>query len=337
MEVLDIKPSLRQRQKRRDKRLHEEVIECRRRLGGDGQKKCREKGSKKAAQTNHNQETYPMHEGIRFMAKHNQRTWPSDNLEPLTRWLHTQVGRPWSEVYAELGSIARPDSMHGAHIRQHLWEYVCKSTWLDSEDNIVVANQWGWIIHPTDEARQSRFRSRYFIHPVSGNLQKMSDLVAPKKDQACPKKARFKLEKEKLRWKMRQGIAIEKKEESWLDLSKYAQIRTRDKRIAPGMLLDFRYRENIFRAKVENIIQRKGQIRRIEAGRSIWAQGYMIEFQVLVTECHVGSMYETGKSYRLAVFSGEATDWAVFDAYRLFNWQNTLIRTLRAESHKRYK
>ena len=206
-----------------------------------------------------------------------------------------------------------------------------------SKPRFASANQWGCIIYPTVEVPQSWYRSRYFIHPVSGNLQKMSDLVAPQKDQACPKKALFKLEKEKMRWKIKQGIAIEKKEESWLDLSKYPQIRTRDKHIAPGMLLDFRYRENIFRAKVENIIQRKGQIRRIEAGRSIWAQGYMIEFQVLVTECHVGSMYETGKSYRLAVFSGEATDWAVFDAYRLFNWQNTLIRTLRAESHKRYK
>jgi hypothetical protein len=46
-------------------------------------------------------------------------------------------------------------------------------------------------------------------------------------------------------------------------------------------------------------------------------------------------VYEAGKSYRLAVFSGETTDWAILDAYRLFNWQNTLSRTLRDENYKR--
>lgn len=318
LEKLDFKPSLRQRQKRRDKRLHEEVIECRRRLGGDGQKKCREQGYRKANQRSRKEEVYPMRESIRFMAKYSNSTWPEDNLEPLKRWLCAQVGRPWSEVYAELGSIARPDSMHGTHIRQHLWDFVYKSTWLDAEGNIVIANKWGSIVYPVMKGRKPLFLGRYFVHPVSGTLQKMTDLIAPKTTQMCPRKARFKLEKEKNRWKIKQGIAPEKKEEPGLDLRKYTQVRTRNKRLSSGMLLDIRCREDVFRVKVENVVQRNGSVRRTVEGRSRWVQGNIVELHVLVTDCHVGLEFSVGKSYRLEIFNEESTDWTVFDAWRLF-------------------
>lgn len=313
-----LKPSLHRPQKRRDKRLHEEVIECRRSRGGDGNKKSREKGSRKAAQKDEKREDYPEHESIRHMAKHNNRTWPADNLEPLKRWLCTQLGRPWSEVYAELGNIARPDSMHGAHIREHLWDFVYKSTRLDAENSIVVADKWGAEVYPFKKERKMWVKDRYFVHPVSGTLQKMSDLTAPKTNQKCPLKARFKREKEKYRWKIRQGIDLGKKEMPGLDLSNFAQIRTRNKRIATGMLLDIRCRENIFRATVEQVIQREGHVGRIVDGRSQWAFGQITTIHCKVTECCAGSAFEVGKSYRLEVFNEEKTDWTIFDACRLF-------------------
>lgn len=259
-----------------------------------------------------------MHESIRHMARHNSRTWPADNLEPLKRWLCTQVGRLWSEVYAELGRIARPDSMHGAHIRQHLWDFVYKSTWLDADGRIVIANQWGWIAYPVEKERKTWIVDRYFVHPANGTLQKMSDLITPKISQTCPKKARFKLEKEKNRWKIRQGIAPEKKEAPGLDLSKYTQIRTRNKRIVSSMLLDIRCRKNIFRVLVENVVQHEKYVRGKENGDVKWIRAQATVFHIKVTECYAGSEFEVGKSYRLEIFNEAITDWTIFDAYRLF-------------------
>lgn len=318
LEELNFKPSLRQRQKRRDKRLHEEVIECRRGLGGDGHRKSREKGSRKAAQRDSLEDRYALRENIRYLAKIGNSTSPEDNLEPLKRWLCAQAGRPWAEVYAKLGGIARPDSMHGTHIRQHLWDFVYKSTWLDAEGKIVVANKWGSIVYPAENARKTWVGNRYFVHPVSGILQKMSDLTAPNTPQTYPKKARFKLEKEKNRWKIKQGVVQEKKEKPGLDLSKYRQIRTRNKRLSPGMLLDIRCQENVFRAKVEDVVQRKGSVRRTMEGRPRWVYGDLVELHILVTDCHAGLVFGIGKTYRLEIFNGEATDWTVFDAWRLF-------------------
>ena len=45
-----LKPSKLNRQKRRDKRLHEELIECRRYGGGDKNKKWREAGRRRRLQ-----------------------------------------------------------------------------------------------------------------------------------------------------------------------------------------------------------------------------------------------------------------------------------------------
>ena len=46
----------------------------------------------------------------------------SDFLSPLQRYLHSQVGRPWDEVYSEIRK-AIPNGLHGDHLWMHIrWE-----------------------------------------------------------------------------------------------------------------------------------------------------------------------------------------------------------------------
>lgn len=48
----------------------------------------------------------------------------SEHLGPLRRYLHSQVGRPWSKVHSEICRHLRPDSVVQAHVLTHVWQYV---------------------------------------------------------------------------------------------------------------------------------------------------------------------------------------------------------------------
>ena len=48
----------------------------------------------------------------------------NENLAPLFRFLHSQVGRPWDKVYSDIKAHVRFDKATQYHILQHLWGYV---------------------------------------------------------------------------------------------------------------------------------------------------------------------------------------------------------------------
>lgn len=67
-------------------------------------------------------EDSPACEGLR--ARHRHRKWLNENLRPLERFLASQVGRPWSKVYAEIcAGIDRRNTVQ-QHIHQHLQDFV---------------------------------------------------------------------------------------------------------------------------------------------------------------------------------------------------------------------
>ncbi len=185
------KPSHAQRQKRRDKRLSEELIECRRYAGGDTNKKLRQKGETKRRQLMDVFDFHPPHEPIDIK----NTTRFGDNLEPLERFLRSHVGRPWSEVYAELNRQLDRSTVAGQHVIEHLHQY------LDEQ-------RWGRPI----PAETKRYRTqndgvsrRFCIHPETGQLCILNPR-SPLSEGPFPKKARFKKAKKSLKTQIRLGL-----------------------------------------------------------------------------------------------------------------------------------
>lgn len=187
------KPSRLRRQKRRDKRLHEEVIECRRWGGGDSNKKGRTKGRTKRLQKERSSEVPPfriaINEGDGWLTSF------TDNLEPLQRFLQQNVGRRWDDVYSELNQQLDRSTVTGLHVFQHL-EWFIKSRRYERFD-------------PEDYTSRKTGVGRWFrIHPETGILLTVKNGDAQK--GPSPKKARFKREKEKRKSKLRLGLPLEK-------------------------------------------------------------------------------------------------------------------------------
>src|SRR4051794_5097198 len=68
-------------------------------------------------------ENLPRREGI----KRRVQSWGkslNEHLGPLRRYLSSQVGRPWDEVYAEICAHLSADSAVQDHVRDHVFGYV---------------------------------------------------------------------------------------------------------------------------------------------------------------------------------------------------------------------
>jgi hypothetical protein len=52
----------------------------------------------------------------------------NDHTAPLNRWLHKQVGRPWSEVWSEVCQAGDNRNIVNKHLRQHVRSYVSISS-----------------------------------------------------------------------------------------------------------------------------------------------------------------------------------------------------------------
>lgn len=54
----------------------------------------------------------------------NKSKYLSDHLGPLRRFLRSQVGQPWNDVYSQLCQRLDPSTMAGRHVIDHVWDYV---------------------------------------------------------------------------------------------------------------------------------------------------------------------------------------------------------------------
>jgi len=111
----------------------------------------------------------PFDESPRFesiMARHTRRKWFSDLLGPLKRWLQSQIGRPWNDVYSEACAVIKPDSPIRAHVKTHLLEFVERNTFMH-EGNVCVLDT-GYLGKPVPVSANGRHRSLFFVHPETG-------------------------------------------------------------------------------------------------------------------------------------------------------------------------
>ena len=54
----------------------------------------------------------------------------NEHLQPLRRYLHTQVGRPWDKVWSDIAAGLRPTSTVQQHVRDHVFDFVARDVFL---------------------------------------------------------------------------------------------------------------------------------------------------------------------------------------------------------------
>src|SRR5215510_1577917 len=140
--------------------MHKVVIERPRWNPGPG---------KQGRRANLPDELLPKFEGIR--RPHTQRKGLTDLLGPLRRWLHSQVGRPWNDVYSEACAVINPDSIIRAHVKTHLLQFVERNTFMHERKVSVVDTHRGGGIRPVVARRFGR--SAFYVHPETGLLEEI--------------------------------------------------------------------------------------------------------------------------------------------------------------------
>lgn len=153
-----VKPSLRKRQKRRDKRMHEELIECYRKGGHI-------KEDRPGYQTLNRKDDFKWarnKEGMKFMIIDPKDQ--CDNLGPLIRFLESKKGKFWDKVYSELCEKMDKKSVTGQHLFDHLMEFVYTDAY------IVNGKVYSMKFRAGQCELISYWYPKYYVHPKSGVL-----------------------------------------------------------------------------------------------------------------------------------------------------------------------
>lgn len=138
--------------------MHKVVIERPRWNPGPG---------KNGRRANLSEELLPKFEGIK--RPYTCRKGLTDLLGPLKRWLQSQVGRPWNDVYSEACAVIKPDSIIRAHVKTHLLQFVERNTFM--RDGRVCVLDTGYRSRGEIPVTELRYGwSRFFVHPESGLL-----------------------------------------------------------------------------------------------------------------------------------------------------------------------
>ena len=136
------------------------VIVERPRLGGYGARKGR---------SPRDPDLLPKHQGLRRAVKESSDfKHLNETLQPLRRFLHSQVGRPWDKVWSEICANLRPTSTVQQHVRDHVFDFVAVRgvRWLDGEV-FVEPHQWGGPLIPLKGSR-----AELWVDPRTGILRK---------------------------------------------------------------------------------------------------------------------------------------------------------------------
>ena len=91
----------------------------------------------------------------------------TDLLGPLRRWLQSQVGRPWNDVYSEACQVIKSDSVVRLHIKTHLFQFVERHT-LMHEGEVCVLDLYKRRPEPIHSKRFGWVQ--FYVHPESGLL-----------------------------------------------------------------------------------------------------------------------------------------------------------------------
>lgn len=113
-------------------------------------------------------ELLPKFEGIR--RAHQSWKWSRYLLGPLRRWLQSNVGRPWNDVYSEACQVIKPDSVIGAHVMTHLLRFVERNAFMH-EGRICVHSTL--LRGPVPLTKSRSRRDLFYVHPETGLLERL--------------------------------------------------------------------------------------------------------------------------------------------------------------------
>jgi len=150
-------------------------------------------------------ELLPKFEGIK--RPHACRKGLTDLLGPLKRWLQSQVGRPWNEVYSEACAVIKSDSVIQAHVKTHLLEFVQRNTFMHDGQASYLDTGRG-VIRPV--LSEKFFRRAFYVHPETGLLEQIEP-VSRKQWNA----ERYRERDE--RWWIRRNLALQQIRGLWFE------------------------------------------------------------------------------------------------------------------------
>ena len=100
----------------------------------------------------------------------NRKTF-GEHLGPLKRWLRSNVGRHWNEVYSEASQVITADNPVRAHIRVHMFQMVQRHTFMrDGEVWCFSSFVWPRTELPVAELRSNSCWPTFYVHPETGIL-----------------------------------------------------------------------------------------------------------------------------------------------------------------------
>ena len=89
----------------------------------------------------------------------------NETLNPLKRYLASNIGRPWDKVYSEISEHLKPTSTVQQHVRDHLQDFVAIKTRMKA-GKVIVTPRFG------GERALEDHHSLYYVHPRTGLLRK---------------------------------------------------------------------------------------------------------------------------------------------------------------------
>lgn len=89
----------------------------------------------------------------------------NETLNPLKRYLASNIGRPWDKVYSEISEHLKPTSTVQQHVRDHLQDFVAIKTRMKA-GKVMVASRFG------GERALEDHHSLHYVHPRTGLLRK---------------------------------------------------------------------------------------------------------------------------------------------------------------------
>ncbi|MDE0220078.1 MAG: hypothetical protein OXJ90_12475 [Spirochaetaceae bacterium] len=90
----------------------------------------------------------------------------NENLAPLRRYLHSQVGRPWDKVWSEICANLRPSSAVQQHVRDHVFDFVARDVTVRDGEFYLA----GRFLRPATTLRESWYE--LWIDPRTGILRR---------------------------------------------------------------------------------------------------------------------------------------------------------------------
>jgi hypothetical protein len=108
----------------------------------------------------------------------------NEHLGPLRRYLDSQVGRPWDQVFAEICAHIDRDSAVQDHVRDHVADYV--TTHVVLIDGVPCSNE-GDRSHGQPLRRMAWWRRRHwYVCPRTGILRRVELPVRPRNAPPAP-------------------------------------------------------------------------------------------------------------------------------------------------------